>query len=182
MSKKKLLLHSCCAPCSTIVIEELRNLYDLTILFYNSNIEPLEEYIKRKNEQIRYIEEIKNISFLDCDYDNSVFTKLTEDLRYEKEGGKRCNICFQLRLEYCSLLAKEKGFDLFGTTLSVSPHKNSTLINQIGESIQEEKNIEYLIADFKKKDGYKKSILISNKYTLYRQNYSGCLSSLKDFL
>ena len=179
-NKKNLLLHSCCAPCSSAVIEELKELFNITILYYNPNIEPIDEYEKRKQEQIRYLNEIGNINFLDCDYDNEIFKYITEDLKQENERGKRCHACFELRLEKCALKALENNFNCFATTLTISPHKDSKKINEIGLKLAEKYQIEFLYEDFKKRDGYKNSINLSNKYNLYRQNYCGCLNSRKN--
>ncbi len=174
-NRPKLLLHSCCGPCSTTCISFLADYFDITVFYYNPNIEPEEEYYKRKAEQLKFLKEFeKEISFLDCSYANEDFEKAVKGLENEKEGGKRCSICFYLRLKKTALVAKEKGFDYFGTTLTVSPHKNSLVINKIGEQISKEVGIPFLYSDFKKNDGYKKSIELSKKYDLYRQNYCGC--------
>ncbi len=178
--KKKLLLHSCCAPCSSYVISYLTNFFDITVLYYNPNIYPYEEYEKRKNEQLRLIKSLKTknkISFIDCDYDNDKYILLIKGLEKEKEKGKRCNICYQMRMEKAAVLAKKGNYDYFCTTLSVSPYKNVNLINEIGENLAKKYDIKWLYSDFKKKDGYKKSILLSQKYNLYRQDYCGCIYS-----
>lgn len=174
--KKSVLLHSCCGPCSSACIDRLKEYFDITVVYYNPNIEPIEEYIKRKNEQIRLLNEW-NIKFLDCDYDNESWRDLTKNLGEELEGGKRCSVCFGIRLKYTALKARELGFDYFATTLTVSPHKNSQLINKIGERIGDSLDINFLYSDFKKRDGYKKSIEFSKQYNLYRQDYCGCLYS-----
>ncbi len=179
-SKKDLLLHSCCGPCSTAVITFLNNYFNITIYYYNPNIEPLNEYLKRKEEQIRFIKEYNqknkaNIKFLDCDYDNSSFKHIAKGLEQEKEGGARCHKCYYLRLLNTAQKAQEKNFEYFGTTLTVSPYKNSSVINLIGEKIANNLNIKYIYGDFKKNDGYKKSITLSKEYNLYRQDYCGCL-------
>ena len=175
--KPKLLLHSCCGPCSTWVISYLKDYFDITVYYYNPNIEPEEEYQHRKQEQIRFIKENKevSVSFLDCDYDNLSFKDIARGLEKEKEGGARCSKCFYLRLKKTALTAKENNFDYFGTTLTVSPHKNSEVINKMGEAVSKECNIPFIYSNFKKQDGYKKSIELSKKYDLYRQNYCGCL-------
>lgn len=175
--KPTLLLHSCCGPCSTQVLTYLCPFFNITVLYYNPNIEPIEEYIKRKNEQIRFIKEFNhdNIKFLDCDYDNETFRNKTKGLENEKEGKARCPVCFRLRLEYTAKKAKELNYDYFGTTLTVSPYKNSRQINILGGIIGEKYNIKYLFSDFKKGEGYKKSIEYSKEYNLYRQDYCGCL-------
>ena len=177
---KKILLHSCCAPCSSYVISYLTKYFDITILYYNPNIYPYEEYIKRKNEQIRLINEIDKINkldIIDCDYDNDLYRELIKGLEKEPEKGKRCNVCYEMRIEKTAIIAKEKNFDYFCTTLSVSPYKNSNLINEIGKELENKYQIKWLYSDFKKKDGYKKSIELSQKYNLYRQNYCGCIYS-----
>lgn len=175
--RPKLLLHSCCGPCSTTVLTLLVEFFDITVLYYNPNIEPMAEYEHRKKEQIRFIKEFNNehINFMDCDYNNQDFRRKVQGLEQEKEGGARCAVCFKLRLNYTASLAKKENFDYFGTTLTVSPHKNSDVINKIGSLLEKEYGVNYLYSDFKKKDGYKKSVEISKKYNLYRQDYCGCL-------
>ena len=176
--KKTLLLHTCCGPCSTSVIERLLPYFDITVFYYNPNIEPENEYIKRKNEQIRFLNELnKDVKFLDCDYENEEFHKISKGLEDVPEGGYRCHKCFKLRLSKTAMVAKSKNFDYFGTTLTVSPHKNSEVINLLGKELENQYNVKYLLSDFKKQDGYKKSIELSKKYNLYRQNYCGCLYS-----
>ncbi|MBR6072782.1 MAG: epoxyqueuosine reductase QueH [Bacilli bacterium] len=172
--KKTILLHSCCGPCSSAVIERLREYFNITVIYYNPNIEPNEEYEKRKRVQIGLLNEL-GIPYLDVPYDNEVFRDLTKGLEEEPEGGARCHVCYGIRLKYTANLAKEKGYDYFCTTLTVSPYKNSQIINQIGLSIEKEIGVKYLLSDFKKKDGYKRSVELSEKYNLYRQNYCGCL-------
>lgn len=175
---KKILLHSCCAPCSSHVITLLKDYFDITILYYNPNIAPYEEYELRKKEQIRLLKELdSHIKFYDCDYDNDIFEKAVKDLHQEKEGGRRCRVCFALRLAKTAQLAAENHFDYFGTTLTVSPHKNVKVINEIGKNMEEKYHIPFLYSDFKKKEGYKKSIELSKKYELYRQDYCGCIYS-----
>ena len=175
--RPKLLLHSCCGPCSTTVLTLLVEFFDITVLYYNPNIEPMAEYEHRKKEQIRFIKEFNNehINFMDCDYNNQDFRRKVQGLEQEREGGARCAVCFKLRLNYTASLAKKENFDYFGTTLTVSPHKNSDVINKIGSLLEKEYGVKYLYSDFKKKDGYKKSVEISKKYNLYRQDYCGCL-------
>ena len=178
-SKKRLLLHSCCAPCSTAVIERLKDYFYLTILYYNPNIFPVEEYEKRKEEQKRLLKELDiGIEFRDIDYDNESFLEMVKGYELEREGGVRCHKCYRLRLEKTANVAKTLDFDYFGTTLTVSPHKNAKIINEIGLELEDKYKIKYLVSDFKKKDGYKRSILLSNKYNLYRQNYCGCRYSI----
>ena len=174
-----ILIHSCCGPCSTSVITRLKDYFDITVLYYNPNIEPYEEYEKRKEEQKKVLSLIKSnnkLDLLDCDYDNDLYHEKVKGLEHEKEGGPRCKVCYHLRLSYTKEKAKNHGFDFFTTTLSVSPFKNANWINEIGLSLEDDK-VRFLPADFKKKDGYKKSIELSNKYNLYRQNYCGCIYS-----
>lgn len=172
-----LLLHSCCAPCSSYVLEYLSKYFKITIVYYNPNISPKEEYDKRLEEQKRLIGELKTINPVtldECDYDNAVYEQTIKGLEKEPERGSRCTKCFRLRLEYTVKKAKELGFDYFGTTLSVSPYKNSNLLNEIGKELSDKYNIPYLYSDFKKKEGYKRSIELSRIYNLYRQDYCGC--------
>ena len=177
---KNILLHSCCAPCSSYVITFLSNYFNLTILYYNPNIQPKEEYEKRKKEQIKLITSLntKNkLDYLDCDYDNEIYNELIKGYENCIEGGNRCHICFNLRLEKTALLAKKHNYDYFCSTLTVSPHKNSKLINEIASKISEKYNIKWLYSDFKKNEGFKQSIELSKKYNLYRQDYCGCIYS-----
>ena len=176
---KKLLIHSCCGPCSSSVIEKLTPYLDITILFYNPNIEPIEEYLKRKDEQIKLLNILK-IKYLDIDYLNEEYRSIIKGYEKEPENGKRCLLCYELRLNKTAKIAKEENFDLFSTTLTVSPYKNSKIINDLGIKVGKENNILFLIADFKKADGYKRSIELSNKYNIYRQNYCGCIFSKKE--
>ena len=175
---QKLLLHSCCGPCSSAVLERLVEEYDVTVLYYNPNIQPQAEYEKRKAEQLRLIAEVyPQVGVLDCDYCANDYITAVRGLEKEKEGGARCKVCFELRLRYCAQKAKQNNFDIFATTLSVSPYKNAELINQIGLNLQSEIGINYLVSDFKKKNGYLRSIELAKKYNLYRQNYCGCMYS-----
>lgn len=176
-SRPKLLLHSCCAPCSSYVLEYLTKYFDITIFYYNPNIYPYDEYKKRFNEQIKLINDMNPenmISIIDCDYNNNLYEEAIKGFESEPEGGKRCHICYELRLEQTAKQAKNLDFDYFGTTLSVSPYKNSEKLNLIGKSLEEQYNVNYLYSDFKKKDGYKRSIVLSREYNLYRQEYCGC--------
>src|SRR5574344_830304 len=177
-----ILLHSCCALCSSYCISILTNYFNITIIYYNPNIEPYEEYNKRKQEEIRFIKEFPNknkLNIIDCDYDNELYHQLVKGLENEPERGKRCFKCYAMRLKYTALKAQELGFEYFGTTLSVSPYKNSQKLNEIGEELERVFNVKFLYADFKKNDGYKKSIELAKNYNLYRQNYCGCIYSLK---
>ncbi len=176
----RLLLHSCCAPCSNYVLGYLTSYFNITVFYYNPNISPEEEYLFRKKEQIDLLFKIKAknaISFLDCDYEDFKFYQITSGLENEKEGGKRCFNCYRLRLEKTAVTAKALGFEFFGSTLSVSPYKNAIWLNDIGESLENKYSVSFLISDFKKKDGYKKSIELSKQLNLYRQNYCGCIFS-----
>jgi predicted adenine nucleotide alpha hydrolase (AANH) superfamily ATPase len=181
--KKKLLLHSCCAPCSSHVISYLTSFFDITILYYNPNISPRSEYEKRKKEQIRLIKEIdkvNEINIIDCDYDNDLYEEKIKGYENEPERGSRCTICFNLRLEKTAKIASELKYDYFCSTLSVSPYKNSKLINEIGKKLENEYGITWLYSDFKKENGYKHSIELSKKYNLYRQDYCGCKYSVRN--
>lgn len=178
-----LLLHSCCAPCSSYVIEYLSQFFDITIFYYNPNISPYSEYEKRKKEQIRLINNMKTLhqlDFLDCDYDNDLYEEAIKGLESEPERGSRCSVCFRLRLNQTAKVALREHFDYFGTTLTVSPYKNAQVINEIGNEVADDVGIPFLVADFKKKNGYKRSIELSKEYDLYRQNYCGCKYSKWD--
>ena len=177
------LLHSCCAPCSSHVISTLTPYFDITILYYNPNIEPYEEYEKRKQEEIRFIKEFPNqnkLTIIDCDHENELFHQTIKGLEKEKEGGARCIKCYYLRLDKTAELAKENNFDYFATTLTVSPLKNSQKLNEIGGYLSKKYDINYLYSDFKKKEGYKHSIELSKEYNLYRQDYCGCIYSKQE--
>ena len=174
---EKLLLHSCCAPCSSGVLDDLRKKYDITVFFYNPNIYPLEEYEKRAKEQEKYLKQI-GISYIICDYNPDKYIEAIKGLENEPEGGNRCEVCFRIRLNMTAEYAKKHNYDIFTTTLSVSPHKNYELINNIGREISEKYGVPFLEANFKKNDGYLKSINNSKKYNIYRQNYCGCKYSM----
>ncbi len=179
-NKPKLLLHSCCAPCSSSVLLRLINYFDITIFFYNPNIDTSEEFEKRQNEEKKLIEELnKNINLskikiITTKHQSEDYQKVVMGFEKEKEGGARCDICFKLRLEKTASFAQKNGFDYFSTTLTVSPHKNAEKLNNIGLEMSKKYNIKFLVSDFKKQDGYKQSIELSKKYGLYRQNYCGC--------
>ena len=178
-----LLLHSCCAPCSSYVIEYLSQYFYITVFYYNPNISELEEYKKRAQEQKRLISEFPakyKVDFLEGTYDNGNYNKKVSGLEDCKEGGERCVVCYDMRLQETAKVAKEGGFDYFTTTLSISPLKNSAKLNEIGYNLGIEYGIEYLLSDFKKKEGYKRSIELSKEYDLYRQNYCGCIFSKND--
>lgn len=177
-NKKTLLLHACCAPCSSAVLERISKYFKITILFYNPNITDYSEYLKRKEELKRLIKEVGyDIEVMDCDYDKEKFISMALGLEDKKEGDIRCYKCYKLRLEKTALVAKENNFDYFTTTLSISPYKNSKWLNEIGKELSVKYKVNYLYADFKKKNGYKRSIELSNIYHLYRQDYCGCIYS-----
>ena len=175
--KPNILLHCCCAPCASYVLECILPHYNVSVLFYNPNIEPHAEYIKRKEELAKLLQKATLTSIvrsLECEYDNAAFENAALSLRNEPEGGERCRLCFELRLSETARRAKAGKFDIFTTTLSVSPHKNAKLLNEIGKKAASDYCVEYLQADFKKKDGYKRSVELSKQYILYRQEYCGC--------
>ena len=173
--KPKLLLHACCGVCSSAVLERLLNYFNITILYYNPNIYPKEEYMKRLNTQKEIIEKMNaKVNLLEIGYNEEDFKKISQGLEREKEGGSRCFKCYYLRLEKTAQIAKKENFDYFCTTLSVSPYKDSEKLNKIGKILEEKYKIKYLYSDFKKKDGYKRSIELAKKYNLYRQDYCGC--------
>lgn len=170
----KLLLHSCCAPCSSACLERLKEYFQITVLYYNPNIEQEEEYEKRKNEQIRFLKETGWADFLDCDHDKSAYEEIAKGYESEPERGARCYRCYALRLDKTGQVAKENAFDYFATTLTLSPHKNAEWLNQIGEEVAGRYGVSYLFSDFKKKGGYPRSIALSKEYNLYRQDFCGC--------
>lgn len=182
-NRPKLLLHSCCAPCSSYVLEYLSEFFDITILYYNPNIYPEEEYIKR-------VEELKNlilsmplksqIKFMNGEYHPSDYFELVKGYENEPEGGERCFLCYEMRLKEAAEAARRGKYDYFTTTLSISPYKNAEKLNTIGEKLEKEYGVAYLPSDFKKKNGYQRSIQLSKDYGLYRQDYCGCIFS-KEF-
>ena len=174
---KRLLLHSCCAPCSSHCLSELSPQIGVTVLYYNPNLDCAEEYEKRKREQLRFLRETGLADFLDCDYAPEDYLAAVRGLEEEKEGGARCAVCFRLRLDRTAREAKARGFDYFATTLTVSPLKNAKLINTIGFAVAEEVGVRYLPSDFKKRGGYLHSVRLSEEYGLYRQDYCGCAFS-----
>lgn len=176
----RLLLHACCAPCSSAVLEYLSQYFAITLLYYNPNIAPLEEYQKREAELRRLVSQMKfthPVALLPCQYDGQAFVQAARGLEGEPEGGKRCEVCFRLRLRYAAQEAARLRFDYYTTTLSISPMKNAPLLNQLGEEIGREFGVAHLPSDFKKKDGYKRSVQLSKEYDLYRQDYCGCAFS-----
>ncbi len=178
-----LLLHSCCAPCSSYVLEYLSRYFKITIYYYNPNISEREEYDKRVAEQKRLVGELPTkypVSVIEGKYCTSQFEHAIMGLENLGERSKRCYACYQFRLQSTALLAKEKGFDFFTTTLSISPYKNAQWLNEIGEQLMQQLDVEYLYADFKKKNGYKRSIELSEQYHLYRQDFCGCKYSRQE--
>ncbi|MFA9377485.1 MAG: epoxyqueuosine reductase QueH [Lachnotalea sp.] len=178
-----LLLHSCCAPCSSYVLEYLSQYFKITIFYYNPNIYPLSEYEKRVIEQQQFINDSSAklpIHFMEGNYDTDRFYEETKGLEHVKEGGERCFKCYELRMRETAQIAREKEFDYFTTTLSISPLKNAQKLNEIGIKLEEEYGVSYLHSDFKKKNGYKRSVELSKEYNLYRQDYCGCVFSMRN--
>lgn len=181
--RPKLLLHACCAPCSSAVLERIANYFKISILYYNPNITDEGEYQKRLEELKRFVSAFdskKEIEVIDGRYQPEEFFEMSKGLEQEKERGKRCYLCYQMRLEETAKLAKNLDFDYFTTTLSLSPYKNSNWINEIGENLSKSYDVKFLYSDFKKKNGYKRSIELSKEYDLYRQDYCGCIYSKRD--
>ena len=170
----RLLLHSCCAPCSSACLEALQNHFAVTVFFYNPNIDEDEEYEKRKTEQIRFLKETGFADFIDCDHDKQAFEEMAKGLEEEPERGKRCYLCYSLRLEKTAAKARELGFPYFCTTLSLSPYKNAEWLNELGEKHGGRYEVNYLFSDFKKKGGYHRSLELSAQFGLYRQDFCGC--------
>ena len=182
VERPRLLLHCCCAPCSSYVTEYLHPFFDITVFFYNPNITERDEYEKRKAELKRYFREVSfgdEIAWIDADYEPEQFLSMATGLEDEPERGRRCEKCFRLRLLKTAQTAKTGGFDYFCTTLSISPHKDADLLMAIGEELAGLYGVPYLPSDFKKRNGYKRSIELSSEYGLYRQNYCGCVFSKK---
>ena len=178
-----LLMHSCCAPCSSYCLSYLAEYFKITIFYYNPNISPLEEYQKRVNEQKRLISElpVKNkICFEEGKYDPQTFFDMAKGYEQEPEGGKRCYRCYKLRLDQAAKLAQEGGYDYFTTTLTISPLKNAAWLNELGQKAGELAGVRFLPSDFKKKGGYQRSIQLSKEYNLYRQNFCGCVFSKRE--
>lgn len=172
-AKPKLLLHSCCAPCSSACIERLKNFFELTIYYYNPNLDSAEEYSLRSAEQMRLSSEL-NVKCVIEDYINADFYTAVKGLESCQEGGERCSVCFALRLNKTAEYAKENGFEYFSTTLTISPLKNAEKLNIIGNNLAQKHGVKFLPSDFKKKGGYLRSIQLSKEFSLYRQNYCGC--------
>ena len=179
----RLFLHSCCAPCSSYVLEYLSKYFEITVFFYNPNISPKEEYEKRVEEIRRMIGEmnfIHPVKLVEGTYDPQIFFRMAKGLEQVPEGGERCFRCYRLRMEEAAKAARDGGYDYFTTTLSISPLKNAQKINEIGEELAEIYGVAHLPSDFKKKNGYKRSIELSHEYDLYRQNYCGCVFSKRE--
>ena len=182
-TKPRLLLHSCCAPCSSYVLEYLSAYFDITVFYFNPNISPESQYVKRVNEVKRLIAEMPSCSqvrFMEGRYEPQEFYSCAKGLEEEPEGGERCLKCFRLRLKEAARAAKEINADYVCTTLTISPLKNADNLNRIGKEEAEKLGIKWLPSDFKKKNGYKRSIELSDEYNLFRQNYCGCVFSKRD--
>ena len=179
--RPKLLLHACCAPCSSYVLEYLTNYFDITVFYYNPNISPENEYLHRVNEIKRLISEMcPSVQFIEGRYEPQKFYEMAKGSENAPERGERCLKCYRMRLEESAVTAKQGNFDYFTTTLSISPQKDSHVLNSIGKEISEIYGVPYLFSDFKKKGGYKRSIELSAKFHLYRQNFCGCIYSKKN--
>ena len=175
--RPRLLLHSCCGPCSSYVLEYLTRYFEVFLSYYNPNIQPRAEYDLRLENQLKVLERIPGVTLVPCGYDGGAYDEAARGLEDEPEGGARCTECFKLRLDFAAREAKRLGCDYFATTLTVSPHKDAQRINAIGEALAGKYGVKWLPGDFKKRDGYKRSIELSREFGLYRQNYCGCLFS-----
>ena len=179
--RPKLLLHSCCAPCSTYVLQFLSQYFEIEIFFFNPNIHPEKEYLDRLNEQIRLVEEMGlPYNVIGPEHESKSFYRAVKGFEGLGEGSERCYQCFMLRLGRTAEFAREHGFDYFGTTLTISPLKNSKVLNEIGLQLEEAYGIKFLQSDFKKNNGYRTSVDLSKQYNLYRQDYCGCAFSIKE--
>ena len=179
----RLLLHSCCAPCSSYCISCLAEYFHVTVFYYNPNIYPPEEYRMRAAEQKRFVEQYPTkypVSYIEAPYESDRFYEMARGMEDIPEGGERCFACYEMRLKKSAEYASLHGFDFFTTTLSISPLKNAQKLNEIGAKLAEQFHVQYLYSDFKKKDGYKKSTEISKEYQMYRQYYCGCVFSKRD--
>lgn len=179
-NRPQILLHSCCAPCSTYTLEYLTKFADVTVYYANSNIHPQAEYERRKYYQQKFITDFneqahQNVHFISAPYQPSKWVATMKDLEKEPEGGARCRVCYDYRLEQVAEKAQELGFDYFGSALTISPHKNSQVINELGFEVQHIYDVAYLPSDFKKRGGYRRSVDMCNEYDIYRQCYCGCL-------
>ena len=182
-TRPSLLLHVCCAPCSSYVLEYLCKYFNITLFFYNPNISPESEHTARFLELDRLVSEMgigDAVKIINGEYEPSRFYDLAKGLEDLDEGGKRCYECYKLRLTEAAITAKKGNFDYFTTTLSISPHKNADWLCEIGRNLEKEYGVPYLVSDFKKRNGYKRSCELSEQYNLYRQNYCGCRFSLRD--
>lgn len=181
--KTELVLHSCCGPCSSSVLEQMANYFSVYLLYYNPNIWPQEEYERRKLEQVDVLKRLKvkyPVTFVEMPYEQEKFSQVVKGLEQEKEGGARCTQCFLLRLTQAAKYAQDNSIEWFTTTLTVSPHKNSQLLNILGQKVATKYNVKFLPSDFKKKNGYKRSLELSKELDLYRQDYCGCKYSYKE--
>lgn len=181
---KTILLQACCAPCTSGVWQKLKNDYDIILFWYNPNIAPKEEHDRRRDELIRFANKIGVkilVGSYDYEHEHKYWLNLVSGLENEPERGRRCEICYKMRLEATAFLNDERKFDFFGTELSISPHKDAEKINQIGLELEKEHQTKYFVADFKKADGFKNSLILSKEHSLYRQSYCGCeYSKIKD--
>ncbi len=181
--KKTLLLHSCCAPCSSYVLEYLSRYFYITVFYYNPNIYPPKEYDTRMEEQKRLVSQMPvllPVRVVEADYEPELFFEMARGMERIPEGGERCFLCYEMRMRKAAAYAADQGFDYFTTTLSISPLKNAGKLNEIGLKLAEETGVPYLVSDFKKKNGYKRSVELSAEYGLYRQNYCGCVYSQRE--
>ena len=174
--KQRLLLHTCCAVCSAYVLEKLGEDYNLTVFYYNPNIHPKEEYLHRLKESKEYCQKI-GVNFIEGQYDTDKWFELIKGHEQDPEKGERCRICYRMRMEETTKYAKKQGYDIFATTLTISPHKDAGSINKIGLDLEKEFGVKYLEADFKKQDGFKKTMELANQEGFYKQNYCGCVFS-----
>ncbi len=184
-NKPTLLLHACCAPCSSYVLEYLSQIFKITLYFYNPNISPEKEYIFRLDELKRLTGEMlpeSDIEVVNAEYEPELFYEMAKGMEEMKEGGERCFKCYEMRLKKAASAAKDGGYDYFTTTLSISPHKNAQKLNEIGKMLSDEYGVSYLFSDFKKKGGYKRSCELSQQFGLYRQDYCGCVYSKAEAL
>ena len=179
--KPRLLLHACCGPCSTSCVERVADEYEVTLYYYNPNIMDREEYLRRREALLKFIDAFNadnegrtRVEYLEGEYDPERFIRLAEPMKDEPEGGKRCDMCFAMRLSDTARMAKELGYDYFTTTMSVSPHKDYKTIAELGFSLEENTGVKYLDIDFKKRNGFGRSVEMSKMYGLYRQNFCGC--------
>lgn len=186
-TKPTVMMHSCCAPCSTVMLEEMSKVADITVYFSNSNIYPRSEYERRALVQKKFIDDFNeaynaNVKFIEAPYKPNEFVKMVMDGKLDKEpeGGKRCTACFDMRLDSVAKKAQELGFDYFGSALTLSPHKNSQVVNAVGFEVQKLYTTQYLPSDFKKNNGYKRSIELCEKYEVYRQCYCGCIFAARE--